>query len=165
MTLTFDMDVTLLPPARGPCPVSLESCAWLSVDGQNATLAQVAGNPKAILASVPIPVAPGAEVRVRRSQRNRHRGAPCRCCCARQLAFLASSHDFPPLATCSLSTCSATGPCPRSTPRPCRRLGSRQPRSESWPRLPTCDTAAAAKGCSSAADGHCRRLAISPPEP
>jgi len=37
LRLTFDVAVEVIPPVRGPCPVAPTSCAWLSINGANAT--------------------------------------------------------------------------------------------------------------------------------
>lgn len=35
--LLFALRCQIVPPARGPCPVAITSCAWLTVNGVNIT--------------------------------------------------------------------------------------------------------------------------------
>jgi hypothetical protein len=63
--LTFDRPVELRAPARGPCPVALASCAWLSLGGQNATLSTSPSAPTVVTATLPAsapPLPPSSEV-------------------------------------------------------------------------------------------------------
>lgn len=61
LSLTFDVPVELAAPARGPCPVTPTSCAWLSVNGANVT--EMAVQDGTIVVTVPAEVSGSMTVR------------------------------------------------------------------------------------------------------
>eukprot|EP00041_Stephanoeca_diplocostata_P001613 m.20643 g.20643 ORF g.20643 m.20643 type:complete len:166 (-) comp12210_c0_seq1:201-698(-) len=44
LQILFDTDIELRAPVRGPCPVAATSCAWINIEGINATITSVSGH-------------------------------------------------------------------------------------------------------------------------